>query len=153
MTRAFRSWARELAAAAVLAALACAACVSHHEHLSPQELLKANIEAMQEAIPANVADTTRAARVTHSLDELRQQLLSFDAIETTFQSNVVALNARPDATRSEFETLVDQFDKRRIGFRSRLLELHSEMTAATTAEEWRGLAPYEQRLLTETEER
>jgi len=70
-----------------------------------------------------------------------------------YQSNIRALNARPDATRSEFDTLVEQFDKQRITVRSRLLELHSQMIAATTEAEWKELSPYEQRLLTETEER
>jgi septal ring factor EnvC (AmiA/AmiB activator) len=66
---------------ALLAVLACFACVSHREHLPPQELLKANTEAMQEAVPAKVSDPTRARQVSHAIDELREQLLSFDAKE------------------------------------------------------------------------
>ena len=133
--------------------LACVACASHHEHLPPQELLKANIEAMQQAVPSKISDPARAARVNKAVDALRQQLLSFDSVQATFQSNIRALNARPDATRSEFETLVKQFDEKRIAVRRRLFELHSEMIAATTEAEWKDLSPYEQRLLTETEER
>lgn len=133
--------------------LACVACASHHEHLPPQELLKANIEAMQQAVPSKISDPARAARVNKAIDALRQQLLSFDSVQATFQSNIRALNARPDATRSEFETLVKQFDEKRIAVRRRLFELHSEMIAATTEAEWKDLSPYEQRLLTETEER
>jgi len=132
--------------------LLCGACASHHEHLTPQELLKANIESMQEAAPTRIADSTRAARVNEAIEELRQQLLSFDAVQATYRSNIRALNARPDATRTEFETLVVEFDKQRIAFRTRLFELHSEMIAATTDAEWKELSPYEQRLLTETEE-
>jgi len=133
--------------------LACVACASHHEHLPPQELLKANIEAMQEAVPSKISDPARAARVNKAIDALRQQLLSFDSVQATFRSNTRALNARPDATRSEFETLVKQFDEKRIAVRRRFFELHSEMIAATTEAEWKDLSPYEQRLLTETEER
>ena len=132
--------------------LLCGACASHREHLTPQELLKANIESMQEAAPTRIADPARAARVNEAIDGLRQQLLSFDAVQATYRSNLRALNARPDATRTEFETLVDQFDKQRIAFRTRLFELHSQMIAATTEAEWKELSPYEQRLLTETEE-
>lgn len=137
----------------LVAVLVCAACASHHEHLPPQELLKANIEAMQEVVPSKISDPARAARVNQAIDELRQQLVSFEAVQATYQSNIRALNARPDATRSEFNTLVEQFEKQRITFRSSLFELHSQMIAATTEAEWKELSPYEQRLLTETEER
>jgi hypothetical protein len=100
--------------------IALGACASRYEHMPPQELLKANIEAMQAAVPAKVSDLVRAARVGQAIDALRQQLVSFDAIQATFQSNIRVLNARPDATRSEFETLVERFDKQRIAVRSRL---------------------------------
>ena len=139
-------------AGALALLLLCGACASHRDHLTPQELLKANIESMHEAVPTRIADPTRAARVNEAIDGLRQQLLSFQAVQTTYRSNIRALNARADATRTEFETLVDQFDKQRLAFRGRLFELHSEMIAATTAAEWKELSPYEQRLLTETEE-
>jgi hypothetical protein len=134
----------------LLSAVACAAYASHH--LAPQELLKANLEAMREAVPAQVADPQRAARVNKAIDDLREQLLSFDAVHKTYQTNVVTLNARPDATRAEFETLAENFGKRRIAFRNRVFELHSEMIDATTAEEWKGLYRYERNILAVTPE-
>jgi hypothetical protein len=42
--------------------------------------------------------------------------------------------------------------KQRIAARSRLFQLHSEVIAATTEAGWKDSSPYEQRLLTETEE-
>jgi Spy/CpxP family protein refolding chaperone len=129
----------------LLSAVACAAYASHH--LSHQELLKANLEAMREAVTAQVADPQRAVRVNKAIDDLREQLLSFDAAHRTYQSNVVALSARPDATRAEFETLAENFGKERIAFRNRVFELHAEMIKATTAEEWKGLYRYERNIL------
>jgi hypothetical protein len=102
---------------------------------------------MREAVPAQVADPQRAARLNKAIDDLEKQLLSFDGVHRTYQSNVVALNARPDATRVEFETLTENFGKERIAFRNRVFELHAEMIEATTAEEWKALYRYEHNLL------
>ena len=131
----------------LIAMLLCAACASHH--LPPKELLQANLEAMQEAVTAKVPDTQRAARLNKSINDLGQQLLSFRAVRDRFQSDVLALNARPDVIRGELEARIAQFDKQRVAIRTRVFELHSELIAATTPEEWKGLFPYERAVLTE----
>jgi thiamine biosynthesis lipoprotein ApbE len=136
---------RSLLSSIAALALICAGCTSHQA--PSQELVKANLEAMQEAVPVKVADAQRAARVNKAIDELREQLRSFNAVQKSYQSTLVALNERPDATRAEFEALMGQFDKQRIALRNRVFELHSEMIAATTAEEWKGLYPFERKVL------
>jgi hypothetical protein len=117
-----------------------------------KDALKANLKAMQAAVSAHVADAQRAARLNKVVDALREQLLSFDAVHNTFQSNIVALNARPDATRAEFETLIEQFNEQRVTCRKRVIDLHLEMVAATTVEEWKRLHRYERKLLAESHE-
>jgi Spy/CpxP family protein refolding chaperone len=107
---------------------------------------------MREAVTAQVTDPQRAARVNKTIDDLEEQLLSFDVVHRTYQSNVVALNARPDATRAEFEALAENFGKQRIAFRNRVFELHLKMIEATTAEEWKGLYRYERNILAVTPE-
>jgi hypothetical protein len=131
----------------VIAILLCGACASHH--LPPKEILEANLEAMQEAVNARVADTRRAARLNKSINDLGQQLLSFRAVRDRFQSDVLALNARPDVTRPELEARIAQFDQQRVAIRTRVFELHSELVAASTPEEWKGLFPYERAVVTE----
>lgn len=130
-----------------LALLMCSACASHHQ--PPKEILEANLEAMQEAVSAKVPDTQRATRLNKSIVDLGQQLLSFRAVRDRFQSDLLTLNARPDATRTEFEARIGQFDKERVAIRARVLALHSELIAATTPEEWKRLFPYERAVLTE----
>ena len=130
-----------------LALLMCSACASHHQ--PPKEILEANLEAMQEAVSAKVPDTQRATRLNKSIVDLGQQLLSFRAVRDRFQSDALTLNARPDVTRAELEARIGQFDKQRLAIRARVLELHSELIAATTPEEWKGLFPYERAVLTE----
>ena len=132
-----------------LALLMCGACAYASHHLTPKENLEANLERMQEAVSAKVPDTQRAARLNKSIVDLGQQLLSFRAVRDRFQSDVLTLNARPDVTRTELEARIGQFDKERVAIRARVLELHSELIAATTPEEWKGLFPYERAVLTE----
>jgi hypothetical protein len=129
-------------------ALNLAGCA--HYHLPPKEML-ANLEAMQEAVATKVPDAQRAARVNKAIDGLGEQLRPFEAVRTTFQSNFRALNCRPDATRVEFDTLVEQFNQQRVAFRASLYGLHAEMIAATTTEEWKGLSSYERAALTSSE--
>jgi len=133
-----------------LVLLMCVACASHH--IPPKELLEANLEAMQEAVSAKVPDTQRAARLNKSINELGQQLLSFQVDRDRFQSDFLALNARADVTRAELESRIEQFDKRRVATRARVFELHAELIAATNAEDWKKLFPYERAVLTESKE-
>jgi hypothetical protein len=130
-----------------LASLLCAACASHH--LPPKELLEANLEAMQEAVTVKVPDTQRAARLNEAITNLGQRLLSFRTVRDRFQSDLLALNARPDVMRTELEARIGDFDKERMAIRARVFELHSELIAATTPEEWKSLFPYERAVLTE----
>lgn len=128
-----------------LGALLSAACASHS--LPPRTLLKADLEAMREAVATTVSDASRATRLNQAINGVEAQLVSFGKVAGTFYADMSALNSRPDATRAEFDSLVDQFEKQRIATRKRLLELHLEMTAATTAHEWKVLFPYERALL------
>jgi len=132
----------------VAAAFLCGACASH---LSPEQEfrgdLEAKLEAMQAAVSKQVVDPERAARLHGAVDAAGLQLMAARSALTTFQSTVLALNARPDVTRSEFETLLGQSEAKRGEFRRRLIELHLHMLADTTTDEWKKLAPYERDLL------
>jgi hypothetical protein len=133
----------------VVVAQLSAACMS--SHLSSQQLVRANLEAMHEAIASRVPDAQRATRINQAIDRLDAELLSFEAILQTFHSRAEALNARPNTTRAEFEALLEQFETQRIATRTRVAQLHFDMIAATTSEEWKELARYERAALTASE--
>jgi hypothetical protein len=103
---------------------------------------------MQEAVTAKVPESQRAARLNKSITALGQELVSFRSVRDRFESDLLALNARPDVTRPELEARIGQFEKERVAIRTRVFELHSELIAATTPEEWKGLFPYERAVLT-----
>jgi len=98
---------------------------------------------MRVAVTKHVSDAGRAARVNEAVDGVEVQLLSIQKLVTSFHSEALALNARPDATRADFVTLVQQIDKQRLDARTNLINLHLKMTANTTADEWKELAGYE----------
>jgi hypothetical protein len=139
ITRTFQS--------ALLGALLCAACASHH--LPQKERLEADLEAMQLAVSVKVPDAQRAARLNKSINDLGQQMLAFQTLGNKFQSEFRTLNSRRTAARAEFETLIKGYDKQRRDQRAHMFELHSQLIEATTAEEWKGLFPYERALLTD----
>lgn len=129
--------------------LLCAGCA--HHPLPPKEVLEANLEVMEEAVSAKVSDPRRAARLNKTIGDLGQQLLSFQEVEDRFRSDFIALNARPNVSRQELEARIAQFDSQRVAIRARVFELHTELIAATTAEEWKALFPRERALLTDWE--
>jgi hypothetical protein len=129
----------------LVGALLIAACAS--QPVPPRGLLKADLEAMREAVAATVPDASRAADVNEAINGLEAQLLSFENLTRNFRADVIALNARPDVTRAELDSLFRTFDEKRVAIRKRLIELHLQMTAATTAGEWKALFPYERALL------
>jgi hypothetical protein len=96
-------------------------------------------------------DAQRAARLNKSINDLGQQLLSFQVLRERFQFDALTLNARPDVTRTELEARLSQFDRERTALRASVVDLHSELIASTTPEEWKKLFPYERAVLTDGE--
>jgi hypothetical protein len=92
-----------LLSVSLLAASLCIGCASRH-HLPPEGQLRAEIEAMREAVSSEIPDAQRAARLDKAIDGYEAELLAFVKQTNTFRSKLVALNSRPDATRAEFAT-------------------------------------------------
>ncbi len=128
-----------------LFAVLCFGCVSHR-HPADVEI-KGNLEAMREALPLHVGDPAKSAVIARAIDGLREQLVAFETLNKQFHSDAIALNARPEATRVEFEALLQKYDTGRVVVRSEVERLHFQMIEATTSEEWKGLAKYERAAL------
>ena len=114
---------------------------------TPEQKVAHELQAMQQAVPRHVTDPARVARVTAAIQGLDTDLLEFRREFTTKRDTLREANARPDVTRAELERLIDGYDTRRKALRSRVLARHAEMIAATTAEEWSGLAKHERKAL------
>jgi hypothetical protein len=131
---------------ALVAAALLTACASQSKQ-APQQSIPGQVAAMQEAIGKVISDPDRARRAAGAVGGIGDQLLSFQTLANQYRTRLLALNARSDATRPEFESLLGQYDAQRLRGWGRLLTLHSELIADTTADEWQALAPRERALL------
>ena len=129
--------------------LICAACASRHA-LPPKSEFRAEVEAMREVVATKVRDEQRVARLNEAIDGFDAEAVSFSKALTVFRANLEALNSRPDATRDQFDSLIEAFDRERVATRARLIELHRQMIGATTAAEWKDLAQHERKMLSVT---
>ena len=102
---------------------------------------------MSEAVPKTVTDANRAAIVQASIGRLESELVGFRATLENFEIELRLMNARRDVQRSQLAERLDQFDAERKAARARVLDIHLQMTAATTAEEWKQLAKHERAAL------
>jgi hypothetical protein len=123
----------------------------HHQQITPHEELMASLEEMHEAVAQHVPDAQRAARLNSAVDGLGTELISFQKLLETAEADAKKLSARPDATRPEFESLLERFDTRRKAIRARLIDWHFQMIDASTPEEWKKLAPHERAALNAAE--
>jgi len=102
---------------------------------------------MNEAVPKAVTDANRAAIVQASIGRLESELVGFRTTLDNFEMDLRLLNARRDVQRAQIVERLDQFDAERKAARSRVLDIHLQMTAATTADEWKQLAKHERAAL------
>ncbi|QJR10592.1 hypothetical protein DSM104443_01656 [Usitatibacter rugosus] len=102
---------------------------------------------MSEAVPRTVTDANRAAIVQASIGRLESELVGFRTTLENFELDLRMMNARRDVQRSQLAERLDQFDLERKAARTRVLDIHLQMTAATTAEEWKHLSKYERAAL------
>ena len=70
---------------------------------------------MRAEVPQRVPDAQRAARTLKAIDGLEADLRELrDSVEALAR-NLRELNARPDASRGEFDALLARFEARQIG--------------------------------------
>lgn len=136
---------RALATSLMAMALGLAGCSMVDR--TPEQRLAHEVQALRLAMPAHVADRARAAHLIDAVDALGADLDEFAQVYATLRARLVETNARPDATRAELDDVLTEFDTRRKALRSRVLQRHQALVAATTADEWRALAPHERRAL------
>src|SRR5262245_28006344 len=122
-------------AAAALLAAALAGCAGNQP--SARDTISGELKDMREAAMQRIADSQRAARARRSIDGLEVELLAFEETVANLRFQVRTLNARPDATRAEFDALLERFGAQRSAVRSRILARHFDLIAATTPEEWK----------------
>jgi outer membrane murein-binding lipoprotein Lpp len=128
------------AGAIVLAAMLCIGCAGKQE---PRQKIARAMQEMSWDVDRQIPDPQRAARLQAAIDRFDADLVEFQGALEKMEADMKAVNARPESSRSDFEKVFADFDMRRKAIRTRLLEHHFEMIAATTAEEWHQLSHHE----------
>ena len=113
-----------------LAILMCAACASHH--LPPEELLEANLEAMQEAVTARVPDTQRAARLNTSITRLESQ-------RSRLEKEVLSALERHDTPTEELQSIEREADEINASATQKMLDVRFVMRQQLSDEHWRAI--------------
>lgn len=128
----------------LLAAMAIAGGCSGH-HATRAENVAGALDGMRAAARIHVDDLGRRAILLEALDGMQADLAGFDAAIEDARVRVRALNARPDATRAEFDALLDELDIARKAARDRVLRRHFDMVAITEPGEWSVLSTHERK--------
>jgi hypothetical protein len=87
----------------LIGAVICTTCA--HQPLSPREQVMAQMESMHETVDQEIHETQRAAQAHRAIDALGRELIGVQEQVASARTDALALNARPDATRADFEAL------------------------------------------------
>jgi len=133
--------------AAVLCALGLLAAGCSSSKLQGTEAVAADLEKMRHAATSHVGDPQRRSELLRSIDGLQIDLDALRRVDFDTMTQIRALNTQPDVPRAEMEATLDSLDQQRRQVRERVVRHHFEMTAATTAAEWKELAGFERKAL------
>jgi hypothetical protein len=138
-------FARWLACALLAAAMVAAGCTWRQGTRS--EALAAAALDMRAAAARTVYDQERLPLLQAAIDGLEADLDAFDVVVEGAIAELHAMNANPDTTREQMETVLDRFEAQRKQGRLQVIRRHFDLIALTDAAEWSKLAPYERKLL------
>ena len=136
---------RVSAAGSVLIPLLICACAGHKPSQSEQ-----SAQAMQAArndVSRVVPDAERREKLNATFDRYEDELRTFGGAVAAFQDRLRELNADPDASRDQFNDLIAGYQVGRKAARSRLVQIHHELLALTSEEEWRSIGEHEVEVL------
>jgi len=136
--------ARSIGGVALLA-LALAACSGTPP--APEAMLEKGTAQMRASIQKAVGDPARRGRLLERTDALERALRGYAGDYKSFVDEFRRLNDAYDTPRGQIETLFARFEAKRGAVRDGLLDLHFQMLALTSADEWPHIAKAEIDLL------
>ncbi|MEL7538098.1 MAG: hypothetical protein AAFM91_13690 [Pseudomonadota bacterium] len=107
---------------------------------TPDDVDRAAFDDLREAVTETIDNPARQARALEALNAVERD---FAALRLALENRRVefrALYLNYDATRPQFESLLDRHDFEIRAARRRVTESHRGFVAATTDEEWTSLA-------------
>jgi len=111
--------------------------------VSQANLIAQKMQSVRDEVARVVTDEGRRHKLQQVLDDYERQLEVFTRSVDSFQKRIQALNADPDAQRSQFTELIRSYEAGRGSFRTQVTGLHLDLVTLTTEEEWRAIAKRE----------
>jgi hypothetical protein len=136
-----------LCAFALALAVAVAGCGGSKP--SREQVLTSYGQELREAVSTKVADEPRKAQMLAILDQLDAVNRGFTQETQDFVESYRELNADYDAPRPAFDRLFSDYSAKRVKARSEILDLHFQLAALATADEWHSIGKAETKLYEE----
>jgi hypothetical protein len=136
--------------AVVLGTLAMALGGCAGTKLTPEETLQGASQELRQTVSKNVGDPGRRQQMLGLVDQIESTQRSFSAQAAEFAAQYSRMNADYDTARARFEELFSDYNSRRIQSRDRILDLHFQLAALATTEEWIWIGKAEAKLYEET---
>jgi hypothetical protein len=139
-----RPMCRAALSAIVLSGLICA-CTGAKPSQSDQSVQA--VQAMRDEVSRVVPDAARKEKLHATIDRYENELRTFNRTASGFRDSLRAVNANPDASREQFAEVIAHYEADRRATRARLVQIHHELLALTTDDEWRSIAKREVKIL------
>ena len=123
-------------------ALSMAGC--SHQPVSETEARQQILDERQ-AFLNQIADSQRRVKLLDELKILQQELVDLNHTVDRYSAATKKLNQNYDATRAEFQQLLEAFNLSRKQLQDRILSAHFAIKNLTTEKEWKSIAKLEQK--------
>jgi|GEM_PF-2523718 len=110
---------------------------------SPEAKTQDYVHKMREAVSLNVKEKDRRDRMLALVEQMGTVERNFNDDIAEFVETYRGLNGDYMAPRAAFDGLFGDFDARIKKARDRFFDLHFQLTALSTAEEWDRIVKYE----------
>ena len=107
-------------------------------------------QELRKAVSENVGEAERRTQMLAIVDRMEAVQLRFSQETLDFVRDYRKLNANYDADRPTFDRLFADFNAKRLQARTEALDLHFQMAALASANEWRPIGRAEFRLYEKT---
>jgi hypothetical protein len=105
------------------------------------------ISELRSTVKNAVSDPDRAVKMVALVDKMEQELTGMDEEVKRFINRVRVLNADFDASRTDFEVVIGDFNRRRKEARARFLDLRFQLNSLSTTDEWKQIANREKTVM------
>ena len=119
-----------------LALVAVAGCSSRTK---PEQQAQADITEYEAQIRKMIPDSTRADKLVDLTNEFQEVMRGGVVAAKDYRAKFAALNANCDATRSDYETAINEEEAARDAFLKKLMALRERAASLTTDAEWEKL--------------